>query len=219
MILGIVNLFVALFTIVDHKKWGNEMKKYIILLIIFSVFPISLLCEGSKTIKIYYPNAIIKETTNSGKYWKKLYDGYASITFKRLGENRKISYDNGLNWETIYENEKIIKFTNLSGLAKLSYDNGKNWEYLSQKHITDNFLIYPNPCFIDECYIELTACSTDITIKIYNNNGDLVKKINQHTQKGKNKIELDLSDLNSGSYFIITNNEYGFHYGVINLIK
>ena len=47
----------------------------------------------------------------------------------------------------------------------MSFDNGNNWEYLSQKQITDNFLIYPNPCFIDKCNIEFNAYSNDIAVK------------------------------------------------------
>lgn len=68
------------------------------------------------------------------------------------------------------------------------------------------FSLYPNPTS-KNCFVELDVTSTsNLEISVLNYLGQVVKQNNYKTQFGKNQIELDLTAVKSGIYFVSIKN-------------
>ncbi len=64
------------------------------------------------------------------------------------------------------------------------------------------FSLYPNPAS-QTCFVELEGVTnSDLEISVLNYLGQVVKQKNHKAQYGSNKIELDLSSIKSGIYFV-----------------
>jgi hypothetical protein len=68
------------------------------------------------------------------------------------------------------------------------------------------FSLYPNPTS-QKCFIELdVTLSANLEILVLNYLGQIVKQKNHRSQFGKNKIELDLTNIKNGIYFVSIKN-------------
>lgn len=64
------------------------------------------------------------------------------------------------------------------------------------------FSLYPNPTS-QKCFVELdVTLSANLEILVLNYLGQIVKQKNYRSQFGKNKIELDLTNIKTGIYFV-----------------
>ncbi|MCW3071772.1 MAG: hypothetical protein JWO44_1662 [Bacteroidetes bacterium] len=119
-----------------------------------------------------------------GFYNDTLYLGIGNDTLNGVSTNRILKYMAGNYVDTC-----SIEFT---GVEQLSIENG--------------IVIYPNPA-TNEITIELTLTETNNTfIEIKNILGQTVKKITNDFSPGKNIIEIYISDLPKGLYFVQVQN-------------
>ncbi|MCW3071773.1 MAG: hypothetical protein JWO44_1663 [Bacteroidetes bacterium] len=115
-----------------------------------------------------------------GFYNDTLFLGIGNDTLNGISTNRVLKYIAGNYTDTC-----SIDFT---GVKQLPFENG--------------IIIYPNPA-TNEISIELTLTETNNTfIEIKNILGQTVKKITNDFSPGKNNIEIDISDLPKGLYFV-----------------
>jgi len=108
------------------------------------------------------------------------------------------------------------KNTNVQQAINLSKLTTKTNEIISVNDIQ----ILPNPA-VNQLNISFNAIKNDnIEINLYNLSGQLVKSLKKSVFVGENRIEMNTSDVQSGSYYLsIKDSNNNFHSNKISIIK
>lgn len=120
------------------------------------------------------------------------YDYYhASQKYPVLSVNySETAFKQGAGTPTITSNSAISVNTNV-------------FVGISESTLNSNFSIYPNPANNNLNVMLTNSSSENVTVKIFNNIGQLVKTINLGNTKDINQ-QIDISDLSSGIYMVKT---------------
>jgi len=93
----------------------------------------------------------------------------------------------GSNWQNDWRD--VFYYSKLTGV-----NNNRKEE--------QNIFIYPNP-FHEYLVLYNIPNGLNLSIKIFNNSGKIIYKFDSFSYLGSNQMALDLSELNTGIYFII----------------
>ena len=123
-----------------------------------------------------------------------------------------ISYDAGTNLDESF-NSISLDLNNNILVTGQSFNSPTNSNYVTVKfanyvtgmgmeNLNPDMLVYPNPATSAAILVLYADQSEDVSISILNISGREAKTITQRLNPGTNKINLDLSGLNNGSWFI-----------------
>ena len=132
-----------------------------------------------------------------------------------------ISYDGGGNLNdkfnaiTLDSNNDIIvtgqTFTTAINANYVTVKYGNSTTGINESSFISNITIYPNPTNTSATILFNLLKVENISISIVDMLGREIKNTTTNNlQSGNNKINLDISDLNNGIYFVRINNKKGF---------
>ncbi len=145
---------------------------------------------------------IIKYDSNGNLLWNISYDGGGNLNDK-------------FNAITLDSNNDIIvtgqTFTTAINANYVTVKYGNSTTGINESSFISNITIYPNPTNTSATILFNLLKVENISISIVNMLGREIKNTTTNNlQSGNNKINLDISDLNNGIYFVRINNKKGF---------
>lgn len=106
-----------------------------------------------------------------------------------------------------YITSPLMSVAVFDGTNNIMYWVGASGSAIDEQSKANSILVYPNPA-IDNVTIGVNANGENLLINIMDTKGAVVKSYSQASVTGWNSIELDITDLVPGVYFVNINSSY-----------